>query len=107
MKLIGVGLAPSAVNSDVKIGAGGTRNLMPFRSSGVLIGWVDVVTWRKPLSQTLDIVSRPGFSDLRAHIGAERAVHRLPDCVVVVEREAGVDDAGRRHQRRQRRTRTG
>jgi hypothetical protein len=62
LKLIGVGLAPSAVNSDDSIGAAGTRNFIPFRSSGVFTGLVDVVTLRKPLSQALDMVSRPTFS---------------------------------------------
>ena len=50
------------VNSDDSIGADGTRNFIPFRSSGALTGLVDVVTLRKPLSQALDIVSRPTFS---------------------------------------------
>src|SRR3954447_21391965 len=50
LKLIGVGLAPSAVNRVASIGAEGTRSFTPFRSSGPLIGLVDVVTWRKPFS---------------------------------------------------------
>src|SRR4051812_50088992 len=56
LKLIGAGPAPSALNSEVRIGAGGTRILKPFRSSGVLISEPEEVTWRKPLSQTLDTV---------------------------------------------------
>ena len=36
----------------------GTRILKPFRSSGVLIGFVDDVVWRKPLSQILSMAMR-------------------------------------------------
>src|SRR3954463_5822701 len=54
LKLIGAGPASSALNSEVRIGAGGTRILKPFRSSGVLISRDDDVMCRKPLSQTFD-----------------------------------------------------
>src|SRR3954447_14951695 len=57
LKLIGAGPAPSAWNSDVRIGAGGTRILKPVRSSGVLTSGPEEVTWRKPLSQILETVS--------------------------------------------------
>jgi len=62
LKLIGVGLAPSAVNRDDSMGAAGTRIFRPLRSSGVLTALVEVVTLRKPLSQGLDMVSKPTFS---------------------------------------------
>src|SRR5271157_5350192 len=41
------------------------------------------------------------FRDLSADVVAELAVHRLPDGVVVLEREADVGNAACRHQRRQ------
>ena len=56
LKLIGAGPAPSALNSEVSMGACGTRILKPLRSSGVLISRSDEVIWRKPLSHTRDTV---------------------------------------------------
>src|SRR5438270_10243470 len=54
LKLIGDTPASNALNSDVSIGAGGTRILKPFKSSGVLISRVEEVIWRNPLSQILE-----------------------------------------------------
>ena len=45
------GAAPKALNIEVHSGLTGTRILKPCRSSGVVIGLVLVVIWRKPLSQ--------------------------------------------------------
>ena len=50
LKLIEVGAAPSAWNSEVKIGDTGTRMWNPFRSAGPLIGASEEVIWRNPLS---------------------------------------------------------
>jgi len=61
-KFIGVGDAPIAVKNEVSMGAGGTRILNPFISSGVLIWRVEEVTWRKPLSQILPNATRPVLS---------------------------------------------
>ena len=99
MKLIGAGPAPSALNSEVRSGAAGTRILKPLRSSGVLISRPDEVIWRKPLSHTLRHRHDRRLGDLRADIGAEIAVHRLPHRVVVGEGEARVHDARGRHER--------
>jgi len=49
--LIEIGDEPKALNMDVHIGETGTRILKPSRSAGVLMGLVEVVVWRKPLSQ--------------------------------------------------------
>ena len=47
------------------------------------------------------MTTRPAFVDLAADMGAELAVHGLPDRVVIREREADAVDGSRRHQRRQ------
>ena len=59
---MGVAPAFSDLNTEVSIGAGGTRILKPFRSCGVRISRVDEVIWRKPLSQNLAGATRPAFS---------------------------------------------
>ena len=48
----------NALNLDVQSGDTGTRILKPLRSSGPLIGLVDDVVWRKPLSQIFSITTR-------------------------------------------------
>src|SRR4051794_13797130 len=58
LKLIEAGAASNALNIEVHSGDTGTRILKPFRSSGPLIGLVDDVVWRKPLSQILSITIR-------------------------------------------------
>ncbi len=60
-KLMLVGAAPRDWNSEVQSALIGTRIFSPLRSSGVWIGLVLVVTWRKPLSQTLSITSSPAL----------------------------------------------
>src|SRR5947209_11417060 len=54
-KLIDAGAASKALNIDVHSGDTGTRILKPLRSSGPLIGFVDDVVSRNPLSQILSI----------------------------------------------------
>src|ERR1700741_4037160 len=61
LKLIEAGAASNALNIDVQSGETGTRILKPLKSSGPLIGLVDDVVWRKPLSQILSITSSPAF----------------------------------------------
>src|SRR5882724_9816370 len=61
LKLIEAGAASNALNIEVHSGDTGTRLLKPLRSSGPLIGLVDDVVWRKPLSQILSITSRPNL----------------------------------------------
>ena len=59
LKLIGVGEAPRDWNSDVRIGAGGTRILKLLRSDGARISRVEEVICRNPLSQRLVTETRP------------------------------------------------
>jgi len=47
---IGVGLAPYSRNIFTRHSPFGVRSLMPFRSSGLLIGRVLLVMWRNPFS---------------------------------------------------------
>ena len=56
--LLLAGDAPSALNIEVQSGLTGTRILKPFRSADVTIGLVEVVIWRKPLSQILSKATR-------------------------------------------------
>jgi hypothetical protein len=46
-----------------------------------------------------------GFGDLRAHISAERAIHRFPDGIVIREGKAHAVDRRRGHESRQNETR--
>ncbi len=62
LKLMLVGEAPKLWNMLVQSGLTGTRIFKFLRSSGVLIGLVEVVIWRKPLSQILSIACRPRLS---------------------------------------------
>ena len=64
--MIVVAAQPNDWNSDSEIGLGGTRILKPCRSSGVMIGLVEVVIWRKPSSRIRRIGCRPDFS-MSAH----------------------------------------
>ena len=52
------GAEPKAVNIEVQSGLTGTRILKPFRSAGVWIGLLELVIWRKPLSQILSMTTR-------------------------------------------------
>ena len=55
--------ARALVESGVElVSTGGTRSFSPRKSSGLLIGLVEVVIWRKPFSQGRAIVIRPTFS---------------------------------------------
>ena len=47
---------------DVHSGETGTRIFMPLKSSTVLIGLVEVVVWRKPLSQIFSMATRLAFA---------------------------------------------
>ena len=71
----------------------------------VVVGAVDRLGRGRGLTKPVvpDLVHHlePGLVDLAAHIGAEIAVHGLPDRRVIREREADAVDRGRRHQRRQ------
>src|SRR6202051_1275092 len=58
LKLIEAGEASNALNIEVHSGETGTRILKPLRSSGPLIGLVDEVVSRKPLSQILSMTTR-------------------------------------------------
>ena len=69
----------------------------PWRVS---IGLLLVVIWRKPLSHIFSNACRPTLAMRGADVGAERAVHGLPDLIVVGEREAHGVDRRDRHQRR-------
>ena len=51
LKLMPVGAAPKALNIEVHSGLTGTRILNPLRSSAVLMGLVELVMLRKPLSR--------------------------------------------------------
>ena len=68
-----IGEAPSAWNMLVQSGETGTRILKPFRSAGVLIGWVELVIWRNPLSHIFSIAIRPRLS-----ISARTSAPSLP-----------------------------
>ena len=57
-----IGEEPSAWNMLVHRGETGTRILNPFRSAGPLIGWVELVIWRNPLSHILSKAIRPRLS---------------------------------------------
>src|SRR5438046_4330266 len=58
LKLIEAGAASKALNIEVQSGETGTRIFKPLKSSGPLIGLLDDVVSRNPLSQILSITTR-------------------------------------------------
>src|SRR5258708_38468163 len=60
-KLIEAGAASNALDIEVQNGETGTRILKPLKSSGPLIGLVDDVVSRNPLSPILAITTRLAF----------------------------------------------
>ena len=92
---IGTGFAPSSLNASMCAGLPVVRIFRPLTSAGVLIGCLELVIWRQPLSQKARPL-RPSGSSLARICHADRAVEHLVRVLRILEQIRNVEDADQR-----------